>query len=160
MSFIQSSAKFERHWISKVARWTCDRCPKINKSPTVSSGVGASSFEIWTANLAQSLTVCTLTNSQSFIFGDSIWKFCSRLPHRPPKTWHSDVDIYDFGFLFLVLLFFSEKNQNLLDIQQHCIRKLGKVRSELKLLFGVYYWFLKLYTGIIWHSYFPSQGIS
>ena len=107
-----------------------------------------------------SLTVGTLTNSQSFIFGDSNWKSCSQLHRRPPKTWHSDADISDLGFLFFMLLFFSEKNQNLLDIQEHCIRKLGKIRSELKLLFGVYYWFLKLYTGIIWHSYFPSHGIS
>ena len=63
-------------WIFKVARWMCDRWPKINKSPTFSNGVGASSFDIWTANLAQSLTVGVLTNSQSFIFGVSNWKFC------------------------------------------------------------------------------------
>ena len=61
-----------------------------------------------------------------------------------------------------MLSFFIEKNQNLLDIQlqEHCICKLGKIRSELIFLFGFYYWFLKLYTGIIWHSYFTSQGIS
>ena len=59
----------------------------------------------------------------------------------------------------IMLLFLSEKNQNLLDIQEHGICKLGKIQSELKLLFGVYYWFLKLYTGIIWHSYFPLDGI-
>ena len=64
-------------WIFKVVRWTYDRSMKINKSPAVSSGVGASSFESWTANLAQSLTVGTLTNSWSFIFGDSNWKFCN-----------------------------------------------------------------------------------
>ena len=49
---------------------------KINKRPTVSNGIVASSFEIWTANLAQSLTLATLTNSRNFIFGDSNWKFC------------------------------------------------------------------------------------
>ena len=38
-----------------------------------------------------------------------------------------------------MLLFVSEKNQNLWDIQEHCIHKLGKIWSELKLLFGVYY---------------------
>ena len=48
-------------------------------------------------------------------------------------TW----DLFYFKFM---LLFFSEKNQSLLDrIQEHCIHKLGKIRSELKLLFGVYY---------------------
>ena len=45
---------------------------------------------------------------------------------------------WDF-FIIFMLLFFSEKNQNLLDIQAHCIHKLGKIQSELKLLFGVYY---------------------
>ena len=41
-----------------------------------------------------------------------------------------------------MLLFFSEKkikNKNLLDIQEQCIRKLGQIQSELKLLSGVYY---------------------
>ena len=81
-----------------------------NKSPTVSNGVRASSFEIWTADLAQLLTMGTLTNSQSFIFGDSNSKF--RKVNYPPKTWNSDVDISDLGFLKnknLMLLFFSEK---------------------------------------------------
>ena len=81
-----------------------------NQSATVSNGVGASSFEIWTANLAQLLTVGTLTNSWSFIFGDSNWKFCSQLPHRHPKTWHSDADISDLGYIyFFMLLFLNEK---------------------------------------------------
>ena len=99
---------WETLWIFKVARWTRDRCPKINKTPTVSNGIRASSFEIWTANMAQSLTMGTLTNSQSFIFGDSNRKFRSRLPHSPPKTWHSDAYIYDLGFFFM-FLFCSEK---------------------------------------------------
>ena len=73
-----------------------------------------------------------------------LWRFKleilqSQLHRRPPKTRHSDADISDLGFLFFMLLFFSEKNLNLLDIQEHCLRKLGKIRSELKLLFGVYY---------------------
>ena len=145
---------WETLWIFKVARWTRDRCMKIN--PTVSNGVGASSFEIWTANLAQSLTMGTLANSRSFIFGVSNWKFCKvGYPVGTPKP---DIQMRIFlTWDFFLMLF---KNQNLLDIQEHCIRKLGKIQNELKLLFGVYYWFLKLYTGIIWHSYFPSHGIS
>ena len=59
-------------------------------------------------------------------------------------------------FYFRVIFFFL----NLLDIQEQCLRKLGKIRSELKLLYGIYYWFLKLYTRILWHSYFPLHGIS
>ena len=152
---------WETLWIFKVVKWTRNRWPKINKSPTVSNDVGASSFEIWTANLAQSLTVGTLTNSWSFIFWDSNWKFYKvGYPHRPPKTWHSDADISDLGCFFECFYFLVKKIKNLLYIQEHCIRKLGKIWSELKLLFGVYYLFLKLYTGIIWHSYFPSHGIS
>ena len=162
MSFVQSLAKFERLWIFKVARWTLNKCMKIKKSPTVSNGIGASSFEIWTANLAQSLTMGTLTNSWSFIFGNSNWKFCSRLPRRPPKTRHSDADISDLGFFIFHLCFYFlvKKIKNLLDKQEHCIHKLGKIRNELKLLFAVYYWVLKLYTEIIWHSYFPLRRIS
>ena len=139
------SEVWETVWIVKVARWTCNRCPKINKSPAVSSGVRASSFEIWTANMAQSFTVGTQTNSWSFIFGDSNWKFCLvGYPIGPPKP---DIQMWPFLTWDLkkkknyAFIFVSEKNLNLLDIQEHCIRKLGKIRSELKLLFGVYYWF-------------------
>ena len=43
-----------------------------------------------------------------------------------------------------MLLFLSEKKEEkkekkLLDIQEYCIRKLGKIQIELKLLSGVYY---------------------
>ena len=153
---------WEMLWTFKVARWTCDRCMKINKSPTVSNGVGASSFEIWTANLAQSLTVGTLTNSRSFIFGVSNWKFCKvSYPVGTPKS-DTEMQIFlTWDFLkLLMLLLLHEKNLIPLDIQGHCIHKLGKIQSEPKLLSGVYYWFLKLYTRIIWHSYFPSHRIS
>ena len=51
---------WETLWIFKAATWTRNRCTKINKSPTVSNGVRASSFEIWTANLVQSSTLGTL----------------------------------------------------------------------------------------------------
>jgi len=43
-----------------------------------------------------------------------------------------------------MVLFLSEKNLNLLDIQEQCIRKLGKIQSELKFLSGVYYSFFKV----------------
>ena len=97
---------WETLWIFKVARWTRDRWLKINKSPTFSNGVGASSFDIWTANLSPSLTVGTLTNSWSYIFGNSNWKFChGDNRRRPPKSWHSDADISDLGFFFLCFYF-------------------------------------------------------
>ena len=140
---------WETLWIFKVVRWTRDGWTKINKSPAVISGVRALSFEIWTANLAQSLTVGTLTNSWSFIFGDSNWKSCSQLPRRDPKTLHLDADISDLELFFNAFII-EWRNQNLLDIQEHCICKLGKIWSELKLMFGVCYWSLKLYTRIIW----------
>ena len=120
---------WETLWIFKGVRWTHDRYMKINKSPTDSdsNAVGASSFEIWTANLAQSLTVGTLTNSRSFIFGDSNWKFCSRLPHRHPKTWHSDADISDLGFFHVFIFESKKKSKPVGYIQEHCICKLGKL---------------------------------
>ena len=105
---------WETLWIFKVVRWMRDRCPKINKSPTVSNGVRASSFEIWTANLAQSLTVCTLTNSQNFIFGILNWKFCSWLASRPPPK--PDIQMQTFltwAFFKYFFFFFSGKNLNL-----------------------------------------------
>ena len=37
-----------------------------------------------------------------------------------------------------MLLFLSEKNQNLLDIQEYCICKMGKIPSELELFFLVF----------------------
>ena len=102
---------WEALWIFKVARWTHNRCMKINKCPTVSNGVSASSFEIWTANLAQSLTVGTLTNSWSFIFVDSNWTFCLvTYPVGPPKKKHSDADISDLGF-FLCFYFLVKKSK-------------------------------------------------
>ena len=101
---------WETLWIFKVARRTRDRWPKINKSPTVSNGVGASSFEIWTANLAQLFTMGTLKNSWSFIVGNSNWKFCKvSYPIGPPKTQHSDADISDLGFQFFLCFYFLVK---------------------------------------------------
>ena len=58
------------------------------------------------------------------------------LQSRLPRQMQTFLTLDSF---FLILLFLSEKNQNQLDIQEHCIHKLGKTRSELKLLFGVYY---------------------
>ena len=100
---------WETLWIFKVARWTHDRCTKINKSPTVSNGVGASSFEIWTAKFG-SVVYC---GHPSKFMELHLWRFKleilqSQLPHRHPKSWHSDADISDMGF-FLMLLFLSEK---------------------------------------------------
>ena len=80
--------------IFKFVRWTHDRCMKINKSPTVSNGVRASSFDILTANLAQSLTVGTLANSRRFIFGDSNWKFCK--VSYPVGTQNPDIQMQTF----------------------------------------------------------------
>ena len=42
---------------------------------------------------------------------------------------------------FLMLLFLSKKKKSkpVGYIHEHCIHKLGKIRRELKLLFGVYY---------------------
>ena len=65
------------------------------------------------------------------------------LSHLPCR--HSKPDIQMQTFLiwdlliFVVLLFLNEKNQNLLDIQEQCFCKLGKIQSGLKLLSGVYY---------------------
>ena len=68
-----------------------------------------------------------MSTSKCQVFGGLLEILQSQLPRRHTKTRHSDADISDLGFLFFMLLVFSEKNQNLLDIQEHCIRKLGKI---------------------------------
>ena len=150
MSFVRSSVEFERHCEFWKLQDGYATCMKTNKSPTVSHGVRVSSFEIWTTNLAQLLTVEL-----------HLWRFKLKiLQSRLPQNLTFRCAYFQLGiYLFFTLLFLREKNQNLLDIQEQCIRKLGKIRSKPKLLFGVYYWFLKLNTGIIWHSYFPFNGI-
>ena len=107
------SQVWETLWTFKVVGQTHNRCTKIKyKSPTISNGVGASSFEIWTANLAQSLTLGTLTNSWSFIFGNSNWKFCKvsyRVGTLKPHIQIRTRLIRDFLFLFLMLILLSDK---------------------------------------------------
>ena len=153
---------WETLWIFQVVRWTHDRCRKINKSHTVSNGVGASSFKIWTANLAQSLTVGTLTNSRSFIFGVSNWKFCKvGYPVGTPKP---DIQMrifltWDYYFFWCAFIFVCKKIKTCWIYKNTVFANWEKIWSEPK-LFGVYYWFLKLYTGILWQSYFPLHGIS
>ena len=120
------------------------------QKPTVSNGVRASSFEIWTANLAQSLTMGILTNPRSFIFGVSNWKFCSRSPRRYPKTWHSDADISDLGFKKIMLLFLREKNQNLLDIQEQTAN--GKNTKWAK----TFVWCLLLIFKVVYQDHFTQ----
>ena len=95
MSFVPNSVEFERYCeFSKLG----DRLMKI-KSPTVSNGVTASSSEIWNANLAQSLTLGTLTNLWSHLWRLKPEILQSWLPCSHPKTQHSDGDIYDFKFV-------------------------------------------------------------
>ena len=111
---------WETLWIFKVARWTHNRCMKINKSPTVSNATGALSFMIWTANLAQLLTLGTLTNPQSFISGDSNWKFCEL--SYPVGTLKPNIQMHTFLIwiifvfcifgLFFVCFYFWVKNKS------------------------------------------------
>ena len=109
-------------WIFRVARWT-----KINKSPTVSNGVGALSFKIWTANLAQSLTVGTLTNSRSFMFGHSNWKFCKvGYPIGSPKPNIQMQTFLTWDFFFFMLLFFSGKKSNPVGYTRTLFSQTGK----------------------------------
>ena len=130
---------WETLWIFKVARWTHDRCIKINKSPTVSNNVGASAAEIWTAILAQSLTVDTLTNSQSFIFGDSNWKFCSRLPCRHPKTWLSEKKRKNCFYFWVNKIKTCWIHKNTANW--------GKYEVSWNFLYGVYY---RLFKVVYW----------
>ena len=121
---------------------------KNKQKPTVNSDVGASSFEIWTANLAQLLTLGTLTNMQSFIFGDSDWTFCEvSYLVGTLKYLHSDADISDLGYLFCAFIWVG-KNLNLLDIQEQCIHKLGKKYKVSWNLYSVF--IIDLFKVVYW----------
>ena len=155
MSSVQSLVEFERRCEFSVTRWTHDRCVKINKILTVCNGV--KSFILWYLDCKfGSVTYPGHPNKLTELY---LWRFklgisLSRLPCR--HLTKPDIQKRTFQILEIKK---KKKNQNLLDIQKQCICKLGKIQSELRLLFGVYYWFLKLYTRIVWHSYFPSHGI-
>ena len=142
-------------WIFKVTRWTHNRRMKINKYPTVSNGIRASSFEIWTEKLC-SVAYPGHPNKCTELH---LWRFKLEILLSWLLCGH--IQIPDFGiflnvFFFGVFFFFF----NLLDIQEQCICKLEKKKKKKVSwnLSGVYYWFLKLDTGIICHSYFPSHG--
>ena len=107
MSYVWSLAKFERRCEFSTMRWTHDRCPKINKSPTVS-------FILWDLKCKfGSVAYCGHPNKHTELH---LWRFKleilhRRLPRRPPKTWHSDVDISDLGFFFLCFYFWVKKSK-------------------------------------------------
>ena len=105
------SAVWETLWIFKVARWMRNRWPKINKSPTLNNGVGASSF--WDLNCNSGSVAYRGHPNKLMKLHLSRFKLeilQSWLPHRPSKTRHSDADISDLGFLsFLCFYFFVKK---------------------------------------------------
>ena len=91
-------------WIFKVARWTHNRRMKINKYPTASNGVRASSFEIWTEKCC-SVAYPGHPNKRTELH---LWRFkleilLSWLPcGHPNKTWHAGF----WFWIFLLLSFF------------------------------------------------------
>ena len=117
---------------------------------SVSNGIQTSSFEIWTANLAQSPTIGTLTNSWSVIFGNSNWKSLQNwLPRRHPGTQHSDalISVWGFFLIFFMLLFVSEKNQKPVRYTRTLYSQTGENTEWaeafvwcLLLIFKVVYW--------------------
>ena len=100
-------------WIFKFARWTRNRYRKINKSPTVSSGIRASSFEILNCK-SGSVTYRGHPNklTELHLWRSKLEISQSWLPHRYPKTWHSDADISDLGlFIFHAFIFAWKKSK-------------------------------------------------
>ena len=127
-------------WIFKFARWTPDRCTKKER-------------KAWLLAMASELHPLRFEQHRSFVLWDlnskfgsvayrghpnklvelHLWSFKldilqSWLPCRYPKTWHSDADISDLGLFYFLFLFLHKKTQNLLDIQEHCIRKLVNLK--------------------------------
>ena len=103
------SGVWEMLWIFKDAGWIRDRCTKINKSPTVSNGIRASSFEIWTANLAQSLTLGRASSSE--IQTENFAKSVTLKPDIQMWTFL----IWDFFYAFI----WVKKKKKLLDIYKN-----------------------------------------
>ena len=151
---------WEMLWIFKVARWTHDRCMKTNKSPTVSNGIGDSSFEIWTANLAQSFTVGTLKLMELHLWRFRLEILQRRLPRMHPKTWHSNVDISDLGNFFLCFYFWVKKSKPVGYTRTLTVFANWE-KYEVSWNFYLVYItdFLKLYPGTKWHCYCPLHGI-
>ena len=144
----------EMLWIFKIATWTHNRCTKINKSPT---GVRASSFEIWTANLAITYPRQPNKLTELHLQRFKLEILLSQLPcGRPYKTWYSDEDISDLGKRILNFIF-ERKHQNPLDIQKQCICKLGKTKWA-ETLYLVFIDFQSCISSSF-ESYFPSQGM-
>ena len=113
-------------WIFKVTRWRQDRCTKISKSPTGGNGIRASSV-IWTANLAQLLTMDTPTNSRNFIFGDSNWTFCK--VGYPIGTLKPDIQIcrhFWLGIFSVFVLFLREKKSKTVGYTRTMYSQTGK----------------------------------
>ena len=102
---------WEMLWIFKVARWTHDRCMKINIGPTVSNGV-SQSFILWDLNCK--FGSVAYRGHPNKLTGLHLWRFKleilqSWLPRRYPQTWHSDADISDLGLLFFYAFIFTRK---------------------------------------------------
>ena len=97
----------------------------------------------------------------SSIFKNSDWKFCSRLPCRYPKTWHWGGHFW-LGILFFKCFYFwVKKHTKTCWLYKNAVfANWEKDEVSRNFLTGLYYWFLKLCTWIIWHSYFPSHAIS
>ena len=98
----------------------------------------------------------TLTNSRSFIFGDSNWKF-SKIgypigPQKPDIQMWTFLILYFFFFFFLCFYFLVKKIKTCWIYKNTVFTNWRKYKVTWNFCFGVYYWFLKLYTGINWHS--------
>ena len=97
---------FETLWIFKVARWAHERCTKINKRHTVSNGVEASSWD-----LKCKFGSVAYYGQPNKLTELHLWRFKLEILQcvGTKKNWHSDADISDWGYIFLILLFLSKK---------------------------------------------------
>ena len=92
-------------WIFKVARWTCDRWPKINKSRTVT--LLAMVLELHPLRFELEIGSVAYHGHSNKLMELHLWRFKleilqSQLPRRHPKskTQDSDANISDLGILF------------------------------------------------------------
>ena len=95
---------------------------KINESPTVSNGVGASSFRFNCKS--GSVTHCGHPNKLTQLH---LWRFkLEILQSQNPQTWHSDADISDVGFFYAFIFVWKNKTKKTLGYTRILYSQTGK----------------------------------
>ena len=143
-----------------VSKWRCSlrdaanfQSCEVTKALLLANGAAVSAFETGTADLAQLLTLGTLANSWSFIFGDSNWTLCDVT--YPVGTLKPDIQmwsflIWDCFFLNYAFIFSESKH---VEYTKTMYSQTGKNTKWAETFIWCLLLIFNLYAGILWHSY-------